>query len=116
MKLMLQLLTIPAASAYFFNDILSLLSLTGTSILFLSDLFPASFVRHLVPLAEWYAAPLVFGSFFQVSFAAIGMISETERMGFLLPMSPYLVTGLFVLSFLLRGASWWLRRNASNLV
>ena len=110
MGTVIKLLTIPAASAYFYNDVLGLMSLAGGIVWFLGSR-PDSPLKRLIGLAEWSSAPLVFGTFFQVSFLLIGMAPETPKMGILLPMPPGLVTGLFAVSLLLLfGRKWIIRR------
>jgi hypothetical protein len=106
-------LVIPAMSAYFYNDVLGLISLLGSVVLFLGT-FPGSRFKRWIGLAEWNSAPLVFGTFFQVCFLAIGLAPETPRMGVLVPMSPGLVTGLFGLSFVLLIARRWVKRKEST--
>ena len=96
--------------AYFFNDVLVLISLTGSIVLFLGS-FPHSPFKRFIGLAEWHSAPLVFGSLFQLCFMLIGMAPETPKMGLLVPMPPALVNGLFALSFLLLFPRWWVGRN-----
>lgn len=103
-------LTIPAASAYFYNDVLAIISLLGSLVLFLAS-FPQSPFQRLRGLAEWYIAPLAFGTVFQIAFILSWLVPETETMGLLVPMRPGLVNTLFVLSFLLVGGRWWMRRN-----
>ena len=104
-------LVIPAACAYFYNDVLALISILGSVVLFLGS-FPRSPFKRWIGLAEWNSAPLVFGTFFQVCFILTGMAPETEAMGLLVPMPPNLVTGLFAASLLLMGARWWRKRRA----
>jgi hypothetical protein len=106
----LKLLIIPAGSAYFYNDVLAIISIAGSVVLFLSS-FPNSPFKRLVGLAEWNSAPLVFGTFFQVSFILEGMVPETERMGIVVPMSPHLVSGLFAVSIMLMMGRWWIPRG-----
>jgi hypothetical protein len=104
----MQFLDIPAVSGAFFNDILVMLSLVGCSLMFLSVL-GGSRRRRLEEIGAWGTAPLVFGIFFQVSQLVVGF--TPEQIGFLLPMSPGLVNGLFAFSLFLFGGWWWLRRN-----
>lgn len=114
MDTLLQLLTIPAASGYFYNDVLALVSFLGSLILFL-DSFPHSPFKRWIGLAEWSSAPLVFGLFFQVSLLAIGFPSEEGPIGFLVPMPLGMVNGLFGLSLLLMAGRGWIRRTRSLL-
>ena len=109
------LLAIPAVSGLAYNDVLSLLSLGGCSLMLLAALFGAR-LRRLGELGEWGLAPLVFGSLFQVSFLIMEMASESETIGFIFPMSPGMVNGLFVMSFLLLVCRWWLQRSPRVIV
>lgn len=103
-------LILPAASAYFYNDVLVIISLLGSLVLFLGA-FRESPFKRLHKLAEWYIAPLVFGTFFQIAFVLMWLVPETETMGILVPMRPGLVNALFVTSYVLVGGRWWVRRN-----
>ena len=110
MEALARWLTIPAASAYFYNDVLAILSLLGSLVLFLGT-FPQSPFKRLQKLAEWYIAPLVFGTLFQIAFVLLQLVPETETMGLLVPMRPGLVNALFVTSYMLVGGRLWVRRN-----
>jgi hypothetical protein len=57
----------------------------------------------LIRLAERYIAPSILGLLFHISFISIGMVPESETMGFIMPMFPNLIRVLFVLLFLLLG-------------
>ena len=65
-------LIIPAACAFFYNDVLALISILGSVLLFLGS-FPGFPFKRLIGLAEWNSAPLVFGTFFQFCFYLLGM-------------------------------------------
>jgi len=106
-------LAIFAMSAFFYNDLLALISILGSIILFLG-VFPNSPFKRFIGLAEWNSAPLVFGTFFQLCFVLIGMAAETETMGLLVPMPPTLVSWLFAVSLLLMSGRWWLKRQAGS--
>jgi hypothetical protein len=110
LDILVKIQTIPAGSAYFYNDVLGLISLLGSLLWFLGSL-PNSPLKRLIGLAEWSSAPLVFGTFFQVSFLLIGMAPETPTMGILVPMPPGLVTGLFSISVALFIGRKWLKRR-----
>jgi hypothetical protein len=107
-------LTIPAASAYFYNDVLAILSLLGSLVLFLGA-FPESPFKRLQKVAEWYIAPLVFGTFFQIAFVLLQLVPETETMGILVPMRPGLVNALFVASYVLVGGRWWVAKRMRHI-
>ena len=100
-----------AAAAFFYNDVLALISILGSAILFLGS-SSNSPSKRLMSLAEWNSAPLVFGTFFQVCFYLPGMSPETDVMGLLAPMPPWLVSGLFAASLLLMGGHWRRKRRA----
>jgi hypothetical protein len=108
---MMQLLDIPAVSGAFFDDILVILSLAGCGLMFLAALRGPR-LQRLEKIGEWSTAPLAFGIFFQVSQRIVGY--QPERIGFLVPMPPSLVDGLFIVSLLLFGGWWWLRRKDSS--
>ena len=110
----MSVLAIFAASGYFYNDILVLISILGSSVLFLGS-FPHSPFKRLIGLAEWSSAPFVFGTFFQVCLILTGMAVETETIGVLIPMATNLVSGLFALSFVLLGGRWWLKRSQHQM-
>ena len=110
MDTVIKILAIPAGSAYFYNDVLGLISLLGGILWFLGS-FPNSPLKRLIGLAEWSSAPLVFGMFFQVSFLLIGIAPETPTMGILVPMAPGLVTALFAVSVALTIARKWVKRR-----
>ena len=95
-------------SGYFYNDVLVLISILGSSVLFLGS-FPHSPFKCLMGLAEWSSAPLVFGTFFQISLILTGVAAETEKIGMLVPMPPRIISGLFALSLVLLGSGSWLR-------
>ena len=102
------LLDIPAMSGVFFNDVLAILSVVGCGLLFLSALFQPS-LQKLEQLGEWGTAPLVFGTFFQVSLLIVDI--RPGKIGFVVPMTPAMVNGLFAASLLLFGGWWRLTRK-----
>ena len=108
----MNLLDIPAVSGAFFDDILVLLSFAGCSLLFLSALASPR-LKRLEEFGAWGTAPLVFGIFFQVSQRMVGF--QPDRIGFLIPMPPGLVDGLFAVSVLLFFGWWWLRRKSKRV-
>ena len=110
----MSVLAIFAASGYFYNDILVLISILGSSVLFLGS-FPQSPFKRLIGLAEWSSAPLVFGTFFQICLILTGMAAETETIGVLVPMATNLVTGLFALSLMFAGGRWLLKRGPHKI-
>ena len=107
------LLNLFGISAVFFNDVLAILSAAGCFLLLLGS-FPSNRISSwLISLGEWGMAPLIFGAFFQICFLISGLASETENIGFVLPMSVGLVNGLFTASGLLLIAQRWRKRDAS---
>lgn len=112
MENVLRFLYVFAASAYFYNDVLALISIAGSVVLFLGS-FPNSPFKRWIGIAEWNSAPLVFGTFFQVIFIVEGLVPETERMGILLRMPPNVVSGLFALSLLLTAGRRWMKKVAA---
>jgi hypothetical protein len=104
-----------AMSGVFYNDVLALVSVSGSLILFLGS-FPNSPFKPLIGLAEWSSAPLVFGTFFQACLLLTGLAPEYETIGFFVPMPHGWVNALFAFSLALMGALWWLRRNPTPSV
>lgn len=113
MSLFMGIMTIFAASGYFVNDVLAILSAIGCALLFLSLFFPHNISARLISLGEWGTAPLVFGSFFQFSMIITGIARETESIGFLITLPTGVATGLFAISILLMITRWWLKRHRS---
>ena len=109
---MMTFLDIPAVSGAFFNDILVMLSVLGCSLIFLAALGGAR-LQRLERIGEWGIAPPVFGNFFQISQRIVGF--QPEHIGFLVPMPPGLVDGLFVLSLLMFGGWWWKKKSNAGL-
>ena len=107
---LMSIMSVFAASGLFFNDVLAILSVVGSILLFLGSL-PSKISSRLVGLGEWGMAPLVFGSFFQVALIITGVASETESIGFIIPMPPSVVNGLFTASILLLVARGWQRKK-----
>jgi len=101
-------LSIFAASGFFFNDVLAILSVVGSVFLFLGSLFSNDISARLVSLGEWGMAPLVFGSFFQVALIITGI--NPDSIGFIVRIPTGVVNGLFAVSILLLVARWWLGR------
>ena len=110
MNSILSFLTIFTASAYFYNDVLALISFLGSVVLFLAA-FPNSPLQGFASLAEWNSAPLVFGTFFQICFILTGVGAEAKSMGVLVPMHPHLVSALFGSSTVLMAGRLWVRRR-----
>jgi hypothetical protein len=109
----MNLLDIPAVSGAFFTDILVILSFAGCSLMFLSALGGPR-LKRLEEFGAWGTAPLAFGIFFQVSQRITGF--QQDRIGFLIPMPPGLVDGLFAVSVLLFFGWWWLKRKSKRVV
>jgi hypothetical protein len=118
------LLAIPAGFGLMFNDIFSLISVIGCSLMFLSALFDTALfdtalfgapLRRLGELGEWCSAPLVFGTLFQIALISLaGLEVDGEKIGLAIPMTAGMVNGLFAVSFLLLAGRWWLRRKSTS--
>jgi hypothetical protein len=108
----MNLLDIPAISGAFFDDILVLLSCVGCSLMFLSALGGPR-LQGLEGIGAWGTAPLAFGIFFQVSQRIVGF--QPDHIGFLIPMPPALVDGLFAVSLLLFFGWWRLKRKSKRV-
>jgi hypothetical protein len=105
----MNLFVIPAVSGAFFDDILVILSCIGCSLMFLSALGGPR-LQRLEEIGAWGTAPLAFGIFFQLSLRITDF--QPDRIGFLIPMPPGLVDGLFVVSLLFFIGWWWLKRKS----
>jgi hypothetical protein len=92
-------------SAVFYNDVLALVSVLGSLLLFLGSP-PNSPFRPLSGLAEWSSAPLVFGAFFQVCLLLTGLAREYETIGFVVLLPQGWVNALFALSLGLANLYW----------
>lgn len=105
------LLALPAGFGIFFNDIFSLISVVGCSLMFLEAVFGAR-LRRLGALGEWCSAPLVFGTLFQIGLISYaGLDVDGEKIGLAIPMTAGMVNGLFAASLLLLAGRWWLRKR-----
>jgi hypothetical protein len=102
------LFTILAVSGNFFNDVLALVSVTGTFMMLLGSI-PGLSLRKVAAIGEWSLSAVFFGILFQAAIIATDM--DPEKIGFVLPMHPALVTGLFALSALFLLCHWWLKRT-----
>lgn len=107
------LLNLYGMSAIFFNDILAMLSAVGGLLLLIGSFSPNKVSSWLISLGEWSLAPLIFGSLFQICFFISGLASETENIGFVLPMPVGVVNGLFTVSIFSLIARWCRRKNPS---
>jgi hypothetical protein len=105
---MKSLFIILAVSGNFYNDVLALISIVGTFMMLLGSI-PGISLPKMAAIGEWCLSAVFFGILFQVSIIATGM--NPERIGFVLPMHPALVTGLFVASSLFLLCCWWLKRT-----
>lgn len=110
--LVVRFLALPAMSGVVYNDILSVISLLGCNLMFLEALFGQR-LRMLKELGAWSAALLVFGSVFQVCILVTGL--APEKIGFMMPMTPGLASGLFMTSILLFLTGWWIRMYRTTI-
>jgi len=106
----MEILALFAISGGFYNDVLALVSVTGCILWFIGS-FPKAH-RLYTEIGEWSSAPVVFGSFFQVSMIVTELVPE--KIGFVLPMAPGLVNALFAASGLLLIGRWWMKRNLNK--
>ena len=104
----MEILNLFAMVGMVIDDILVILSVVGSVVLFLGS-FSDTPLRRYGKIAEWSIAGLIFGSLFQISM--IVTESTPEKVGIFFQMSPGLVNGLLMLSFLLLAGRWWVRRN-----
>ena len=90
------------------DDILAILSVVGSVILFLGSFSNAPLKRY-GKIADWSIVGLIFGSLFQISMIVMGTVPE--KVGIFFQMTPSIVNGLLTLSLLLLVGRWWVRRN-----
>lgn len=105
------LIIIFAMSGNVYNDVLALVSIVGTLIMFLGSL-PNSPVRRYIGIGEWSLSAVFFGVLFQLSMVSMELIPE--RIGFVFPMAPARVNGLFAMSITFLIGYWWLRRKQTK--
>jgi len=90
------------------DDLLAILSVIGSVILFFGAFSDARLGRY-GRIANWSIGGLVFGGFFQLSMAITG--STPDQIGFVVRMTPLMVNSLLGLSLLLLVGRWLIRRN-----
>jgi hypothetical protein len=105
------LFVILAMSGNFYNDVLALISVVGTFLMLLGSI-PGGPSRRLAAVSEWSLSVVFFGIVFQVSIMVTGL--NPEKIGFILPMHPTLVTGLFAVSSLFLLGYWWLQWTSTK--
>jgi hypothetical protein len=105
----MELLNIFAMVGMTINDLLAILSIIGSGVLFIGALVSKSRMYKFGRVAYWGVGGLVFGGFFQLAMAVTG--STPEMIGMVFRMTPLTATGLFVLSFLLIMGRLWLLRT-----
>ena len=94
------------------NDLLAILSIIGSVILFFGSFSRAPLKRY-GQIADWSILGLIFGGGSQISMAITRTIPE--QIGFVVRMTPTMVNGLLAFSLLLLIGRWWLRRNRYKL-
>ena len=97
-----------AISGNFYNDVLALISVVGTFLMLLGSI-PGVPLRWMAAIGEWSTSAVFFGILFQVSILATDL--DPESIGFVVPMHPALVTGLFAVSAFFLLCCWWLRQT-----
>lgn len=104
------ILNIFAMMGMVIDDLLAILSVVGSVILFIGS-FSNTSLRRYGPIANWSIGGLVFGIFFQICMA----ITRTtpEMIGLIFRMPPMMANGLLGLSLLLLIGRWLVRRNRS---
>jgi hypothetical protein len=93
------------------NDLLAVLSVIGSVILFFGS-FSNAPLRRYGRIADWSIGGLVIGGAFQVCMVISN--NMPDKIGFLLRLSPLVVNGLFVISFFLLLGRWLIRRYKMN--
>ena len=102
------LFIILAVSGNFYNDVLALIIVVGTLLMLVGSI-PGISLRRIAAIGEWSLSAVFFGILFQISIITTGL--NPEKIGFVVPMHPALVTGLFVLSSLFLLCYWRLKRT-----
>ena len=104
----MELLNIFAMIGMVIDDLLAMLSVVGSVILFFGAFSKARLGRY-GNMANWSIGGLVFGGFFQLSMAITG--STPEQIGIVVRMTPLVVNSLLGLSLLLLVGRWLIRKN-----
>ncbi len=104
----MELLNIFASIGLVIDDLLAILSVVGSVILFIGA-FSKTPLRKYGRIADWSILGLVLGVSFQTCMLITG--TTPELVGMVFRMSPLMVDGLFVLSFFLLLGRWWIRKN-----
>lgn len=104
----MELLNIFAMIGLVINDLVAIVSVIGSVILFVGSFSSAS-LRRYGRIADWSILGLVLGALFQISMAITG--TTPDKIGFVVGMTPMMVNGLLGLSLLLLIGRWVIRRN-----
>jgi uncharacterized membrane protein len=104
----MELLNIFAMMGMVIDDILAILSVVGSAMLFVVS-FSKAPMRRYGTIANWSIGGLVVGSLFQISMAITG--TTPEMVGIVFRMTPMMANGLLGLSLLLLVGRWLIRRN-----
>src|SRR5688572_4119747 len=100
------ILTIFSGIGMFINDFMSIISVFGSLILLISAIFfPNASPRKLDNFFNWSIGGLLMGGVFQVCLLITGMMPEKIGVMFRMPFN--VVNALFILSFLLLLARFW---------
>lgn len=97
-----------AMSGNFYNDVLALISLVGTCLMFVGAMAGGS-RRRLIAIGEWSLAAVFFGILFQIAILITDLVPD--KIGFVIPMQPSLVSALFSLSCVFLIGYWSMKRN-----
>lgn len=103
----MDVIDILAAVGSMFNDIASILSVLGSTIL-LFGAFSKTPLRRYGRIADWSLVGLGMGILFQISMAISGTMPE--QIGFVFPMPPLMVSALLGVSLLMLVGRWVIRR------
>ena len=107
----MELLTIFAMIGIAINDLVAIISVVGSAILFIGSFSKVPLKRY-GRIADWSIVGLVLGTLFQLSMVITG--TTPDMIGMVVRMTPLVVSGLLALSFLLLMGRWWIRRNRST--
>lgn len=108
----MELLNVFAMIGFVINDLVSIISVLGSLILFVGSFSNAPLKRY-GRIADWSIMGLVLGTLFQLSMAITG--TSPELIGMVVRMTPLMVSVLLALSFVLLVGRGLIRRSRTHL-
>ena len=104
----MELLNVFAMIGMAIDDLVAIISVIGSVILFIGSFSKAPLQRY-GRIANWSILGLVLGIFFQLSMAITG--TTPDQIGLVIRMTPIIVNALLALSLMLLLGRRWIRRN-----